>query len=95
MEPTAQNGHVDVSLSTNSRKGGPLGQTYLDHRSTERKSTSHGPTQQDSKKNISNLLTQMKKKDMKLITYIKTTACIEEMRRCVQISRLKHVGAKP
>ena len=50
MEPTARSAHVDVSLSNNRRKEGTLGQTYLHHRSTERKITSHGPTQQDSNK---------------------------------------------
>ena len=50
MEPIAQSAHVDVSLSTNRRKGGTLGQTCLHHRSTERKGISHEPTQQDSNK---------------------------------------------
>ena len=45
MEPTARSALVDVALSTNRRKGGTWGQTYLHRRSTE-KSTSHGPTQQ-------------------------------------------------
>jgi hypothetical protein len=34
----------------------------------------------------------MKKKGMERITYIKTTACVEAMRRCVRMSRLKHIG---
>ena len=50
MEPTARSAHVDVSLSNNRRKGGTLGQTCLHRRATERKDTSHGPTQQDSNK---------------------------------------------
>jgi hypothetical protein len=86
VEPTALSAHMDVSLSTNYRKGDTLGQTCLDRRSTKRKGTSHGPTQQDSNK------TQMKKKGTERITYIKTTACVEATRRCVQMSRLKHVG---
>ena len=49
MEPTARSGLVDVALS-NRQKGGTWGQTCLHRRSTERKSTSHGPTQQDSNK---------------------------------------------
>ena len=35
-----------------------------------------------------------KKKTVKIITYIKTTACVEATRRCVWMSRLKHVGRK-
>ena len=34
----------------------------------------------------------MKKKHTKIITYIKTTACVEATSRCVRMSRLKHVG---
>ena len=34
----------------------------------------------------------MKKKGTERITYIKTTACVEATRRCVRMSRLKHVG---
>ena len=34
----------------------------------------------------------MKKKHTERITYIKTTACVEGTRRCVCMSRLKHVG---
>ena len=33
-----------------------------------------------------------KKKHTAIITYIKTTACVEATSRCVQMSRLKHVG---
>ena len=33
-----------------------------------------------------------KKKIVKTITYIKTTARVEATSRCVQMSRLKHVG---
>ena len=50
MQPTARSAHVDVSLSTNRRKEGTLGQACLNRRSTERKGTSHGPTQRDSNK---------------------------------------------
>ena len=45
VEPTARSALVDVALSTNRRKGGTWGQTCLHRRSTERKNTSHGPTQ--------------------------------------------------
>ena len=34
----------------------------------------------------------MKKKHTETITYIKTTACVEATRRCVWMSRLKHIG---
>ena len=34
----------------------------------------------------------MKKKIVEIITYIKTTVCVEATRRCVRMSRLKHVG---
>ena len=92
MEPTARSALVAVALSTNHRKGGTWGQTCLHRRSTKRKSTSHGPTQQDSNKNISSILTQIKKKKIvETITYIKTTACVEAMHRCIWMSRLKHV----
>ena len=50
MEPTARSALMDVVLSTNRRKGGTWGQTCLHRQSTERKSTSHEPTQQDSNK---------------------------------------------
>ena len=33
-----------------------------------------------------------KKKHTEIITYIKTTACVEATGRCVWMSRLKHVG---
>ena len=33
-----------------------------------------------------------KKKIVETINYIKTTACVEAMCRCVWMSRLKHVG---
>ena len=33
-----------------------------------------------------------KKKIEETITYIKMTACVEATRRCVWMSRLKHVG---
>ena len=34
----------------------------------------------------------MKKKHTEIITYIKTTACVETTSHCVRMSRLKHVG---
>ena len=33
----------------------------------------------------------MKKKHTKIITYVKTTACVEATSRCVRMSRLKHI----
>ena len=42
--------------------------------------------------NLINLVIQMKKKHTKIITYIKTTACVEATSHCVRMSRLKHVG---
>ena len=65
MERTAQSALVDVALSTNRRKGGICGQTYLHCRSTERKKHLSWAHTTKFQQNISNLVIQMKKKNIR------------------------------